>query len=421
MTDTAAFFGDVALFGSRGSAYGEIRVLVRGLVGSATMGVAAVAAVGAGAAIATTVGIWMVGVALSGNSHLQIRTSVGPAGLALADMAAYAPSSFEAKWARTGAMMPATARAAAARRAAALAARSTVAPPANSPIAPSRVATEKPVSAKTVADTKAADTKVAETKADDLGWTFGAPKAGVLPNPQSDHKNDPTTIEKETKKSVQAHRQTAALTPPAAPIPLPLVRPAGLAAAQAKPQPKPEPKYKAASLPPAEKPETPKAPALPGSDGRTALYDISGHTVYLPDGTRLEAHSGIGHRKDNPHYVKVRMRGPTPPNLYNLTLRRRLFHGVRAIRLNPVNKSKMFGRDGMLAHTYMLGPSGQSNGCVSFKHYNKFLRAFRKGEIDRMVVVRNLDEAPAQLASLVHAHRSIFRYVAANTRNPVDY
>jgi hypothetical protein len=38
-----------------------------------------------------------------------------------------------------------------------------------------------------------------------------------------------------------------------------------------------------------------------------------------------------------------------------------------------------------------------------------------------MVVVRNLDEAPAQLASLVHAHRSIFRYVAANTRNPVDY
>jgi hypothetical protein len=266
----------------------------------------------------------------------------------------------------------------------------------------------------------------------------------VLPNPQSAHKNAPATIEEDTKKAVQAHRQTAALTPPAAPVrapldiappapkvskkaskpaataqaapaPLPLARPAGLAVAQAKPQPKPEPKYKVASLPPAEKPETPKAPALPGSDGRTALYDISGHTVYLPDGTRLEAHSGIGHRKDNPRYVKVRMRGPTPPNVYNLTLRRRLFHGVRAIRLNPVNESKMFGRDGM------LGPSGQSNGCVSFKHYNKFLRAFRKGEIDRMVVVRNLDEAPAQLASLVHAHRSIFRYVAANTRNPVDY
>ena len=148
MTDTAASFGDVAFFGGRGSAYGEVRALVRGLIGSATMGVAAVAAVGAGAAIATTAGIWMVGVALSGNSHLQARTPVGPAGLALTDMAAYAPSSFEAKWARTGAMMPATARAAAARRAAALAAQSAVAPPADSPIAPSRVANEKPASTK---------------------------------------------------------------------------------------------------------------------------------------------------------------------------------------------------------------------------------------------------------------------------------
>jgi hypothetical protein len=102
-------------------------------------------------------------------------------------------------------------------------------------------------------------------------------------------------------------------------------------------------------------------------------------------------------------------------------MRKRLFHGVRAIRLNPVNENKMFGRAGMLAHTYMLGPNGQSNGCVSFKHYSKFLRAFQKGEIDRMVVVRNLDEAPAQLASLVHADRSEFRYVAANNRNPLDY
>jgi hypothetical protein len=104
----------------------------------------------------------------------------------------------------------------------------------------------------------------------------------------------------------------------------------------------------------------------------------------------LEAHSGIGERMDDPHYVRVRMHGPTPPNEYRLTLREQLFHGVRAIRLNPVNESKMFGRDGMLAHTYMLGPSGQSNGCVSFKHYDQFLQAYLDGEIDRLIVVPHL-------------------------------
>jgi hypothetical protein len=36
-------------------------------------------------------------------------------------------------------------------------------------------------------------------------------------------------------------------------------------------------------------------------------------------------------------------------------LREELFHGVHAIRLNPVGGGNMFGRDGMLAHTYMLG------------------------------------------------------------------
>jgi hypothetical protein len=64
-----------------------------------------------------------------------------------------------------------------------------------------------------------------------------------------------------------------------------------------------------------------------------------------------------------------------------------MFHGVQAIRLNPVDEDKMFGRDGILAHTYMLGPNGQSNGCVSFRDYAAFLRAFRNGEVNRMLVV----------------------------------
>ena len=47
----------------------------------------------------------------------------------------------------------------------------------------------------------------------------------------------------------------------------------------------------------------------------------------------------------------------------------------------------MHGRAGILAHTYMLGPNGDSNGCVSFKDYDKFLAAYNKGEVKRLVVV----------------------------------
>jgi hypothetical protein len=123
---------------------------------------------------------------------------------------------------------------------------------------------------------------------------------------------------------------------------------------------------------------------------RVAVYDIAGQMVYLPNGERLEAHSGLGHKRDDPRYTRVKMQGPTPPNVYDLTMRERLFHGVRAIRLNPVDEAKMYGRDGMLAHTYLLGPSGQSNGCISFTNYPRFLRAFLRGEIDRIVVVGRL-------------------------------
>ncbi len=122
-------------------------------------------------------------------------------------------------------------------------------------------------------------------------------------------------------------------------------------------------------------------------DSWTAVYDIAAHTVYMPDGTKLEAHSGLGDRLDDPRYVSERMRGPTPPHIYDLQPREQLFHGVQALRLNPVGGGGVFGRTGLLAHTYMLGPSGDSNGCVSFRHYDAFLQAFLHGEVKRLVVV----------------------------------
>jgi hypothetical protein len=114
--------------------------------------------------------------------------------------------------------------------------------------------------------------------------------------------------------------------------------------------------------------------------------------VYLPDGTKLEAHSGLGDKLDDPRSANIRMRGVTPPHLYDLTPREALFHGVPALRLNPVGgEEAIYGRSGLLAHTFMLGPNGDSNGCVSFRDYNAFLNAYRNQGIKRLAVVARVD------------------------------
>jgi len=126
-------------------------------------------------------------------------------------------------------------------------------------------------------------------------------------------------------------------------------------------------------------------------DRFTAVYDISAHTVYMPDGRRLEAHSGLGNRLDDPRFADEKMHGVTPPNVYDLQLRESPFHGVRALRMIPEDETKTFGRAGLLAHTYMLGPNGDSNGCVSFKNYDTFLQAYLNHEVKRLAVVTRLD------------------------------
>jgi hypothetical protein len=231
-----------------------------------------------------------------------------------------------------------------------------------------------------------------------------------LPTPR------PTVRPQIAQAAALTHVANLAAAPASAPprmVPLPPKRPTARANA---PLPLPQPvKHELAGSeggkPPAQVamaapplPAEPRVPppvpdklaALPGPGSRTAVYDIAAHTVYLPNGEKLEAHSGLGDKLDNPRYANVRMRGPTPPNVYDLTLREKSFHGVRAIRLNPVDDDKMFGRDGILAHTYMLGSNGQSNGCVSIKDYSKFLHAYLKGEVERLVVVARLDNTPVR-------------------------
>ncbi len=113
-----------------------------------------------------------------------------------------------------------------------------------------------------------------------------------------------------------------------------------------------------------------------GYDRYTAVYDISARVVYLPDGTRLEAHSGLGAALDNPRYVAERAVGPTPPHVYELTLREGSFHGVQAIRLNPV------GEGGILRARRIARPP---------------LHAGPQRRLQRLRVLQGLQRLPASL------------------------
>lgn len=190
--------------------------------------------------------------------------------------------------------------------------------------------------------------------------------------------------------------------------PLPIRRPPANALAMAiAPSAQPKPAMKPAVAAVEEEEEAPKAlafarpenpmkeapaktvpwPDRGGNSMKVAVYDISNGVVHMPSGERLEAHSGIGEMRDNPKYTHVKMRGPTPPGTYRLSMREKLFHGVAAIRLTPTDGINPLGRTGLLAHSYLLRTRGDSHGCVAFANYDKFLRAFQRGEITHMVIV----------------------------------
>jgi hypothetical protein len=204
-----------------------------------------------------------------------------------------------------------------------------------------------------------------------------------------------------------------ALAEPAVPLPPPAPRAAGAApqtVARAAPLPI-EPQV--ASLPP--QPRQPgtfdffrrlfgdkdrAAKEMLAANPKTALYDIAKRVVYLPDGERLEAHSGYGKWMDDTESAARKDVGVTPPNVYAVSFRETPFHGVRALRLTPVGDGNMYGRDGILAHSYLLGEAGASNGCVSLRDYDKFLQAYEDGKFDRIIVLRSADEpSPSQVAS----------------------
>src|SRR5262245_18313465 len=238
------------------------------------------------------------------------------------------------------------------------------------------------------------------------GWTAGRWRAGLVERPAVPPPEPAQVAEVPATTSAQPG------------IPMPKSRPAGadtqVAAAPADNAPKPEDRsffqkltdmlpsgrIRLASLTPDSGlfSQGPDLAAL-GYDRQTAVYDITAHAVYLPSGISLEAHSGMGDLRDSPNHVQQRMVGATPPATYELKPREKLFHGVAALRMNPVDGTSTFGRSGLLAHSYMLGPNGDSNGCISIKNYDRFLKAYNDGEINRIVVVPALSGSTQARAS----------------------
>jgi hypothetical protein len=142
------------------------------------------------------------------------------------------------------------------------------------------------------------------------------------------------------------------------------------------------------------------AKAVLAANPNTALYDIAKRVVYLPDGEKLEAHSGYGEWIDDTESVHRKNIGVTPPNVYAVSFREKPFHGVRALRMKPVGSGNMYNRDGILAHSYLLGEAGASNGCISVKDYDKFLKAYEDGKFNQIIVLRSADEpVPALVAN----------------------
>jgi hypothetical protein len=107
----------------------------------------------------------------------------------------------------------------------------------------------------------------------------------------------------------------------------------------------------------------------------------------------------MGAFRDDPDHVDVRMQGATPPAVYSLKPREREFHGVAALRMTVADGTDINGRSGLLVHSFMLGPNGDSNGCISVKEFDRFRRAYDDGQFTHIAVVNSLKQVAETLAA----------------------
>lgn len=230
-----------------------------------------------------------------------------------------------------------------------------------------------------------------------------SPQALSQPSDETKTGSVPPATEVASADDSTQNRFSLVMQEPGFEAPLPMARPEGwpkapatrsidTAPRQALAYASPDVDNKEMGLPP-------KAAVAPKMQAGVAIYDISAKTVFLPDGTRMEAHSGLGDFRDNPKYINVKGKGPTPPNTYKLSMRETPFHGVPALRMTPQDRTRMHGRDGILAHTYLRRRPGDSAGCIAFKDYYKFLKYYKRGDVHTIVVVDSMRGAEPQKRS----------------------
>src|SRR5580704_8563489 len=261
MACASATFPEVTCFDDRIASRGDLhRVVLRGIV----TGLAALAAVSVTVACVTAAAGWILATVLSANADLHTRAPIGLGTAALVD-----PYPELADTGDLGGLTPA-------------------------PTEP----------------------------ADAANFSFQAQLEAEMPRPAA------AAISAPVIAALLAPHSALEITQS---VPTPTPRPLGGPHGPAKPdvtrlpvgQPAPQ-VATTAPPPPTASPQKPSftrearldTTAPPESDSRTAVYDIEAHTVYLPDGEKLEAHSGLGDKLDDPRYVNVRDRGPTPPNVY---------------------------------------------------------------------------------------------------------
>jgi hypothetical protein len=399
MTVAVPALSGVIPFGGRVAPRSASRRVARGIaLGAGTAGTAV-----ALTATAIAIAVWMVAAARPDNLTSQGVTARGPGPLALARLSPPPGDSIHRLAPVVASRQPGDAPAATFESKWALA---TIPEPTRTqPPQPALTAKSKTVRTKVVTLTPVSAPAPAPKRHPEIATNVPLPRTRPARH-DIVHATPPAPAHKAVAEAPVApvHKVATATTVPAAPA----QKAAATPTAPAQKLAMATPPDTTGSIPR----ETPSAPhreppqpvltkvSRPTPGSRVAVYDISAGTVYLPSGEKLEAHSGLGDKMDDPRHVNVRMRGATPPNIYNLAMRESLFHGVAAIRLKPVHEDRMFGRDGILAHTYMLGANGQSNGCVSFKNYAAFLRAFQKGEFDRMIVVAKIGDPMPNLDNL---------------------
>ena len=120
------------------------------------------------------------------------------------------------------------------------------------------------------------------------------------------------------------------------------------------------------------------------------LRHLRPHRSICPTARGSRRIPASGRRATIPRKVNERMRGPTPPATYALSPREDSVPRRRRPAADPDRQQRLSAAPACSPIPTCWGRTATSNGCVSFRDYDAFLRAFRSGEITKLVVVSRL-------------------------------